>query len=48
MEQYREFWEESLDRLDQYLNSVMADEKIKQLKRKKKNYTKGNKNVSKK
>jgi hypothetical protein len=29
MEQYRQFWEESLDRLDDYLKTVTATKKTK-------------------
>jgi DNA-binding transcriptional ArsR family regulator len=29
MEQYREFWEESFDRLDEYLKSIQANKKTK-------------------
>lgn len=42
IEEYRKYWEESLDRLDLYLQAVMADEKSK------KNKTKRNKNAKRK
>lgn len=32
MEQYRAFWEESLDRLDEYLKTVMKNEQAKRKK----------------
>jgi DNA-binding transcriptional ArsR family regulator len=31
MEQYRAFWEESLDRLDEYLKTVTANKNVKKL-----------------
>lgn len=37
MEQYRQFWEESFDRLDAYLKTVTAQEKRKKHGRRKKN-----------
>jgi DNA-binding transcriptional ArsR family regulator len=33
MQQYREFWEESFDRLEEYLKSVTADPKAKRKKK---------------
>lgn len=35
MEKYRTFWEESFDRLDEYLKTVVSKEKIKNIKGKK-------------
>jgi DNA-binding transcriptional ArsR family regulator len=35
MEQYRKFWDESFDRLDQYLKEIQAKEKRKNVRRKK-------------
>ncbi len=36
MEQYRVFWEESFDRLDEYLQTVMAEEQAAQARKSKK------------
>lgn len=41
MEQYRVFWEESFDRLGDYLNSVMAEERNKSKDQPKKKKGKG-------